>query len=92
MDGVGDGHADGIRQPSARLGEPVEEGVGAAGGVGADRCLPAPPQVFEELGQGEPGGLDVIARGVGTRVAGLSKAATGSPDPVWPWSTNATSG
>ncbi|MGW1553573.1 hypothetical protein, partial [Streptomyces sp. NPDC002346] len=30
VEGVGDGHSDGIRQPPARLGEPVEEGVGAA--------------------------------------------------------------
>ncbi|GGK29188.1 hypothetical protein GCM10011583_71370 [Streptomyces camponoticapitis] len=39
-------------------------------GVGADQCLPAPPQVSGELGQGEPSGGDVIARGVGACVAG----------------------
>lgn len=53
----------------APAGEPVEEGMGAAGGVGADQCLPAPPQVCRQLGQGELGGFDVVARGVGSRVA-----------------------
>ena len=53
-----------------RLGEPVEEGVGAAGGVGADQRLPSPPQVFGQLGQGELGGGDVVGGGVGAGVAG----------------------
>lgn len=43
----------GIREPPAGPGEPVEEAVGTAGRVGADQRLPAPPQVLEELGQGE---------------------------------------
>lgn len=64
MDEVGDGHSDGIGQTPARLGEPVEEGMGAASGIGADQSLPASPQALGELGQGESGGFDVIARGV----------------------------
>lgn len=82
MEGVGDGHADGIRQPPVRSRKPVEEGVSPAGGVGADQCLPSVSERYGELGQGEPGGFDVIARGVGTRVAGPQQGGHRLPGPV----------
>lgn len=40
VDRVGDRHPDRVGQPPAAPGEPVEELVGAAGGVGADQGLP----------------------------------------------------
>ena len=40
-DVVGDGEADGVLQPPARTGQPGEELVGAAAGVGADQDLAA---------------------------------------------------
>lgn len=52
MDGVGDGHADGIRQPPARPGEPVEEGVGTADGVGTDQCPTSPTAAVWAVGPG----------------------------------------
>ena len=83
-DGVGDGHSDGIRQPSPAPGEPVAKGVGAAGGVGADQRLPSPPQVFRRLGQGELGSGDVIGGGVGARIAGPQQSRHRLPGPAWP--------
>lgn len=56
MGGVGDGHADRVRQPLATLREPGDELVGAATGVGADQRLPPPPVLPRELSQGDAGG------------------------------------
>jgi hypothetical protein len=55
MDGVGDGHADRVRQPPAALREPGDEGVGAAAGVGADQCLPSPAGTVSAAGPGPAG-------------------------------------
>lgn len=53
MDGVGDGHADRVRQPPPAPDEPGDELVGAAAGVGADDGLASPPEVLRQLGQGQ---------------------------------------
>ncbi len=52
----------------APLREPGEELVGAARGVGTDQCGPSAAVALGELGQGEPGGGDVVGGGVGSRV------------------------
>jgi hypothetical protein len=69
QDGVvdvgGDGHADRVLQPPAWPGEPVQEVMGAAAGIGPDQH-PA-PHVPGQLGQGQPGGLDVIGGGAPAR-------------------------
>ena len=54
VDGVGDGHADRVRQPPDAPDEPGDELVGAAAGVGAERGLASPPEPFRQLGQGQP--------------------------------------
>ena len=54
---LGDGHADGVVQAAGRRGQPGQETVRAAAGVGADQYLA--PQVTRQLGQRQPGGLDV---------------------------------
>jgi hypothetical protein len=92
VDGVGDGHPDGVGQPPAPSGEPVQELVGAACGVGPDQGRATPPVLLGQLGQCQFRGGDVVGGGVAAGVAGRSRAATGSPDPACPWSTNATSG
>jgi hypothetical protein len=79
---LGDGHADGVVQAAARAGQPCEEVVGAAAGVGPDQD-PA-PQVAGQLRQGEPGGLDVVGRGVRAGVPGPPHEGSGSPDPLGP--------
>ena len=55
--------------------------MGAAAGVGADQCLPSPPQAFWQLGQGELGGFDVVGGGVGARVAGPQQGGHRLPGP-----------
>jgi mannose-6-phosphate isomerase-like protein (cupin superfamily) len=55
-------------QAPAGAGQPGQELVGAAAGIGADQH-PA-PQPAGQLGQGQPGGLDVVAGGVRPGVAG----------------------
>lgn len=81
--------APGRSVPPASAGERVEEGAGAAGGVGADQCRPYRPQVWGQSRQGESGGLEVSAAVLEPALAGPSSVATGSPDPDGPWSTNA---
>ena len=65
---VGDGHADGVVQAAARAGQPGQELVGAAAGVGADQH--PPPRSAGQLRQREPGHLDVLGRGVRPGVPG----------------------
>lgn len=43
VNGIGDGHSDRVGQPPATLGQPGEELMCPAGGVGADQRLPAAP-------------------------------------------------
>ncbi len=65
---LGDRHADRARQPPASLGEPGDERMGAAAGVGTDQC-PASAVALRQLGQGESGGDDVIGGAVAACVA-----------------------
>ena len=65
---LGDRHADGVVQPPGPGGQPAEELVRPAAGVGADQHLP--PQVSRELRDRQPGGRDVVGGGVRARVAG----------------------
>jgi hypothetical protein len=69
VDGVADGHADRVRQPPAPLGEPGDELVSAASGVGTDQRLTSAPVLLRQLGQGELGRFDVVGRGVAARAA-----------------------
>lgn len=76
-----DRHSYRVRQPVAPAGKPVQELVGAAGRVGVDQRVPAPPWASRALREGVAGHLDVVGGGVGAGVTGLSSAATGSPVP-----------
>jgi hypothetical protein len=58
----GDRHADRIVQPPRWGGQPVQEPVRPAAGVSADQD-PA-PQVTRQLGQRQPGRLDMVGRRV----------------------------
>lgn len=69
MDLLGDGRADRVRQPPAALGEPGDELVGSASGVGADQGPASAPVLLRQLGQGELGGGDVVGGGVAARIA-----------------------
>ncbi|CAM5241694.1 hypothetical protein SHIRM173S_10125 [Streptomyces hirsutus] len=68
VEGVGDGHADRVRQSPAPLREPGDERVGAAGGVGTEQCLASPPASLRQPGQSEWGGFD----GVGCALSQIS--------------------
>ena len=82
LDVGGDGEPDGIVQALAGAGEPGKEVMGAAGGVGADQHPAA--QVAGQLGEGEPGGLDVVRGGVGAGVAGSQRDGQRFPGPSGP--------
>ncbi len=69
---VGDGEPDGILQPAAGPGEPGEEVVAAAGGVGADQH--SPKRVLRKLGPRELDRLE--QRRLGTQHRGISQAVT----------------
>lgn len=71
VDGLGDGHPDRVGQPPAACGEPVQELVGAAGGVGADQGAPTSPVLSGQLGQSQFGDGDVVGCGV---AAGLARS------------------
>ena len=64
---LGDGHADRVVQAAARAGQPGQEVMRAAAGVGADQH--PPPLAAGQLGQRQPGHLDVLGRGVRPGVA-----------------------
>ena len=82
---VGHGEPGRVGQPPSRLGQPGQELMGAAAGVGADQHLA--PQVRRQLGQRQPRRLDVVGGGVrpgvpgpqhdGQRLAGPAGAVVG---------------
>src|SRR5699024_1518860 len=74
---VGDGHPDRVGQPSAPLGDPVKEGVGASGGVGADQGLAASAVGAGELLECCCCDGDVVEGGVGSGVAGPEQGGGG---------------
>jgi hypothetical protein len=79
---LGDRHADRVAQPPRRGRQPGKEPVGAAPGVRADQ-RPA-PQAAGQLGQGQPGGLDVVGGGVRAGVPGSEHDREGLPVPGGP--------
>ena len=70
---LGDGHADRVVQAAGIRGQPLQEPVRAATGVGPDEHLA--PQQAGQLGQRQPGGLDMV----GGHIAGACRSAA-------PWS------
>ena len=68
----------------------MEELVRAAAGIGPDQYLAA--QLARELGQREPGGLDVVRGGVRPGVPGPEHDGQRLPVPAVPWSAQAVSG
>lgn len=65
--------------------------MGAAAGVDADQGVAAAPVFVAQLGQRQACDLDVVSAVLLPAFPGRSRAATGSPDPSRPWSTNASS-
>jgi len=55
----GDGEPHRVGQAAARAGQPVQELTRAAARIGADQH--PPPYLAGQLGQGQPGGLDVVS-------------------------------
>ena len=90
LDLPGEGEPGRVGQPPSRLGQPGQELLGAAAGIGADQH-PA-PQPGGQLGQREPGRLDMVAAVFDPAFPGRSMMASGSPDPPAPWSANTVSG
>ena len=77
---LGDRHADRVAQPPGPRGQPLEELVRAASGVGPDQCPAAQPP--GQLRQREPGGLDVVGGGVRARVPGAQHDRERFPVPA----------
>ena len=68
-------------QAAARPGQPGQELVRAAAGIGADQH--PPPQLAGQLGQRQPGSLDVIGGGVGPGVARPQHDGQRFPGAFW---------
>jgi hypothetical protein len=71
-------------QPPRFRGQPVQELVRATTGIGPDQDPAA--QVAGQLGDREPGGLDVAAAVFEPAFPARSTMASGSPFPSAPWS------
>src|SRR5262249_39972174 len=89
-DVLGDGDPDRIGQPPSRLGQPGQELLGAAAGIGANQYLTA--QVPGQLRQPEPGHLDMVRGGIRSGVARPQHDGQRLPAPSGPWPANAVSG
>lgn len=69
VDRLGDHHADRVGQPPSPPGQPADEFVGAARGIGADQGPAPAPVLLQQLVQGQSGGGDVVSCRVRSRVA-----------------------
>ena len=79
-DGLGNGHPDGVVQSPGLRGQPVQELVRPAARISPDQHPAA--QVAGQLGDREPGGLDVVGGSVRARVPGAEHQGQRLPVPV----------